>query len=282
MNPIAKRMYALNEAFWKENTPEEQWRKLLTGADPRLGRGRLVFKRLPSNPRCRFCNAPFRGLGAPLMRLIGRGPSAFNPLFCAICLDEAPVGGAEIELTMLFADIRGSTALAEKMNPMGYSQLIDRFFSAATQVLIQTNALINRLVGDQVIALYLPGFAGPEHAALAVAAAKALLEATGHTDARAPWIPVGIGVQTGSAFVGKVGQSGVTDITVLGDGANVAARLSSQAKAGEILISTATCAAAGLAGEGLQSSMVELKGRSEPMEVWSLSPRSARNTLNVN
>jgi adenylate cyclase len=271
MNPIAKRMYAVNQAFWQENTAEEQWRKLLVGADPRLGRGRLVFKRLPSNPRCRFCNAPFRGLGAPLMRLIGRGPSALNPLFCAICLDEAPVGGAEIELTMLFADIRGSTALAEKMSPMRYSQLIDRFFSTATEVLIQTDALINRLVGDQVIALYLPGFAGADHAARAVAAAKELLGATGHTDAAGPWIPVGIGIQTGLAFVGKVGQSGVTDITVLGDGANVAARLSSRARAGEILMSAATYAAAGLAGEGLQPRVLELKGRSEPMEVWSHS-----------
>ena len=140
MNPIARHMRGVNEAFWKEDTPEEQWRKLLIGSDPRLGRGRMVFKRIPRDPRCRFCNAPFRGVGAPLMRLSGRSPSPMNPLFCGICLDDAPVGGAEIELSMLFADIRGSTGLAEKMSPMRYSQLIDRFFSTATKVLIQRDA----------------------------------------------------------------------------------------------------------------------------------------------
>lgn len=269
MNPIAKRMLEINTQFWNEDSPEEQWRKLLTGSDPRVGSGRRVLKRIPSDPRCRFCNAPFHGPGAPLMRLIGRSPSSLNPLFCGICLDEAPVGGAEIELSMLFADIRGSTSLAESMSPMRFSKLIDRFFSTATTVLIDTNALINRLVGDQVIALYIPGFAGLDHAAIAVNAAKVLLEATGHANSEGPWIPVGVGIQTGVAFVGKVGQSGMTDITVLGDGANVAARLSSQARAGEILISGATYVAAGLAGSMLESRTLELKGKSEPMEVWS-------------
>ena len=203
------------------------------------------------------------------MRLIGRSPSSLNPLFCGMCLDGSPVGGAEIELSMLFADIRGSTSLAETMSPMHFSKLIDRFFSTATNVLIQTNALINRLIGDQAIALYLPGFAGTEHAAIAIKAAKDLLEATGHTDPQGPWIPVGVGIQTGVAFVGKVGQSGVTDITVLGDGANVAARLASQARAGEILMSATTYATAGLADGELEALTLELKGKSEPMEVWS-------------
>jgi class 3 adenylate cyclase len=76
------------------------------------------------------------------------------------------------------------------------------------------------------------------------------------------------GPHTDVAFVCKVGQAGVTDLTVLGDGANVAARLSSLAQAGEVLISGATFASAGLTGEGLESRILELKGRSEPMEVW--------------
>src|SRR5678816_28693 len=91
---------------------------------------------------------------------------------------------------------------------------------------------------SQVIGLYIPGFAGAEHRALAIQAAQDLLHATGHSPTTEPWIPVGIGIHTGVAFVGSVGNAGVaTDITVLGDAANTAARFSSSAKAGEILLS---------------------------------------------
>jgi adenylate cyclase len=120
-----------------------------------------------------------------------------------------------------------------------------------------------------VIALYLPGFAGPQHAALAVEAGVALLRATGHTRPEGPWIPVGVGVHTGQAFVGKVGHEGVTDFTVLGDAANVAARLSSLATAGEILISEAAAHAAKLVLEQAEIRLLELKGRSEPLKVWT-------------
>ena len=83
-----------------------------------------------------------------------------NPSFCGLCLETAPVGGAEIELTMLFADVRGSTSLAEGMGAAEFSDVIQRFFSASTRVLVKTNALIDRLIGDEVIALFIPGFVG--------------------------------------------------------------------------------------------------------------------------
>jgi adenylate cyclase len=269
-NPLAKTVFKLFTDFWTKYPPDDQWRMVLEGTDPAMRRYRHILSFVPANPRCKFCNAPFRGPGATMMRMVGRGQSKLNPKFCSICLETIPPGGAEIELTMLFADIRGSTTLAEGMAPSEFGSLINRFYVAATDVLIHSDALIDRLIGDQVIGLYLPAFAGKEHGAAALAAARQLLQVTGHGDPAGSWIPVGVGVHTGTAFVGKVGKDSVTDITVLGDAANVAARLSSQARAGEILFSEATRIGAGWPAEGLEPRRLELKGRSESLDAWAM------------
>jgi adenylate cyclase len=171
---------------------------------------------------------------------------------------------------MLFADIRGSTTLAEKMSPTEFGQLISRFFAVASDVITRSLALLDRLVGDQVIGLYIPGFAGDEHKALAIHAAQELLRTTGHGLEMEPWIPVGVGVHTGVAFVGSVGDAGVaTDITVLGDAANTAARLSSNAAVGEILISE-NAMIPELNSDQLEKRSLQLKGKSQPVNVYVL------------
>ena len=255
-------------AFYGKN--ERWWRELLSGGNPALPfrHFRRFFGILPDNPRCKFCHGPYEGPGSVLMRLIGKRPSGLTPQLCNQCEAMARnlPGGAEIELTMMFADIRGSTTLAEEMAPMAYSQLINRFFVAATEVLVNTHSLVDRLVGDQVVGLYVPGFAGRRHAQLAVEGARELLLRTGHADADGPWVPVGIGVHTDVAFMGAVGtEGGATDITVLGDAPNTAARLSSSAAAGEILVSEAAFLAAGLDGTDMQRRELTLKGKQKPV-----------------
>ncbi len=244
---------------------ERWWRALLLGDNPALPFRRLrrIFTALPTSPRCKFCHVPFHGPIAPLMRSLGKRPSRLTPELCLQCEAFAKriVGGAEIELSMLFADIRGSTSLAEMMSPTEFGHLISRFFAAASEVLINTHALVDRLVGDQVVGLYVPGFAGKGHARQAVTAATSLLRATGHENQ--PWIPIGIGVHTDIAFVGSVGkEGGATDITVLGDAPNVAARLASAAAAGEVLISQKALSAASIESRGLERRDLELKGKS--------------------
>jgi adenylate cyclase len=176
-------------------------------------------------------------------------------------------GGTELEISMLFVDVRGSTGMAEGMSPASFGQLMNRFYKAATDVLIRTDAVIDKLVGDEVIGLYLPLFTGPNHARPAVLAAKELLVATGHAEAEGPWLPIGIGVHTGLAFVGTVGgaEGTVTDITALGDNVNVTARLASVAAPGEALISEAAYAAGGVDFGELVSRQLELKGKSAPI-----------------
>jgi adenylate cyclase len=176
-------------------------------------------------------------------------------------------GGTELEISMLFVDVRGSTGLAERMTAGDFGQLMNRFYKVATDVLIRTDAIIDKFVGDEVIGLYLPIFTGPDHARPALVAARELLVATGHTHEEGPWLPIGIGVHTGPVFVGTVSGSedSVTDITALGDNVNVAARLASLAAPGEALISEVAYAAGGADLGDLERRQLDLKGRNEPV-----------------
>jgi adenylate cyclase len=252
---------------------EEFWRSYLTtGEHKGERRQRQFFRLLPGTPRCKNCYAPFHGAGSVVVKVFfGKQPSKLNPQLCNVCerFAHQHQGGVEIELSMLFADVRGSTTLAETMNPTEYSRLINRFYSTATEIMVHTDALIDKIIGDQVAGMYVPGFAGQEHARRAIEAAQDILRATGHQAPEGPWIQLGVGVHTGTAFVGSLGsEQGTTDITVLGDAANVAARLSTNAGIGEILVSDSAYSSAGIDLGGLEKRVLELKGKSEPLPVW--------------
>src|SRR5687768_5571408 len=254
-----------------EPTPEEEWYKMLTEGEPIPRHLYHLNGLLPSDPRCKLCAAPFKSWGGFIMHLLGRDQSRYNPRFCEKCKVFEHPGGAEVPLTMLFADVRGSTTLAEQMSARDFGRLINRFYSVASHVLIQTDAMVDRLMGDEAIGLYIPGFAGPEHPRRAIEAAQELLRLTGHRDARGPWLPVGIGVHTGLAFVGIVGNEASTmDFTALGDNVNITARLASEAGPGEILISEAAFTAAHLQLGDLERRQLELKRKSEPIGVYVL------------
>ena len=248
---------------------DDKWYRMLTEGESGIRRFRHVLGLLPSSPRCKICNSPFKGVGGTLMHMLGRDQSRYNPRYSEPCGQFENPGGAEVILTMLFADVRGSTALAEQMTPLEFSGLMNRFYAVATDVLVRTDAMVDRLVGDEVIGLYLPGMAGQEHSRKAIKAAQNLLRLTGHRDRKGPWIPVGVGVHTGIAYVGVVGggQDNPTDFTALGDNVNITARLASQARPGEILISDAANAAAGLNLGHLQQQQLELKGKRDSIGV---------------
>lgn len=245
------------------------WNEVLTGRHPGLRRGRRFYRLLPTDPRCKLCNAPFRGPGGAIVRLIGKGRSPKNPNFCSDCLAKTPLGGAEVEVSMLFADVRGSTALAESMSPSEFASLLNGFYETATQALLAKDALVDRFVGDEVIGLFIPGYSGPRHAALAISAAKQLLH---QVRAGTPPVPLGIGVHTGWTFVGMVGgESGVAELAALGDAMNTAARITAEASEGEILASEAACDAAGLRLDDYERRELRLKGKADPVAVRVIS-----------
>jgi class 3 adenylate cyclase len=253
------------------------WYKILTGGDPVIRQGRTIHGLIPSNPRCVSCHTPFGGIGGALARigLYGSRPSAKNPRFCTACeaFNLKYPGGAEVVLTMLFVDVRGSTTIAEKMEAPEFSRLMNRFYEATIHVLVQADAFIDKLVGDEVTALFVPGYAGQEHARRAVEAGQALLRVTGHGEPDGPWIPVGVGIHTGTAWVGSIAgaRGAASDFTALGDNVNIAARLASIARQGEVLVSEATSNAAQITTEGLEKRELDLKGKSEPVTVIVLN-----------
>jgi adenylate cyclase len=251
-----------------DHATEEFWRDFLSRGDANERKLRGVLKRLPSDPRCMLCAAPFSGPGASVMRMIGKRPSDKNPTMCTTCFDfmSKHHGGAEIECSFLFADVRGSTALAESMSASGFRGLLDRFYGIATREVVAHDGSIEKFVGDEVVAMYFPLLSGNQHTERAVATAKALFEATGHGRPEAPWLPLGAGVHTGPAWVGAVGDGERTDLTALGDTVNTTARLASVAGIGEILVSAAAAEASGLE-PGLEHRSLELKGKARPTDV---------------
>jgi adenylate cyclase len=172
-----------------------------------------------------------------LVALFGFTPSRKNPNLCVTCCEKMPPGGAEADIAVLFADVRGSTALGEKLAPSEYAKLLNRFYRTATEVLIRHDAIIDKLIGDEVMALFIKGICGPEYHRRAVDAASALLHAVGYGQPNGPWLALGGAVHSGMTYVGNVGGEGVVDFTALGDTVNTASRLASVAAAGEILIS---------------------------------------------
>jgi adenylate cyclase len=250
---------------------ERFWHDFLTRGDSLERRARRVLRALPHDPRCQLCAAPFNGPAAPLMRLIGKRPADKNPRVCQSCFDFIAKhhGGAEIDATFLFADIRGSTALAERMSPAEFHALLDRFYAVASNVVFEHDGSVDKFVGDELVAMFFPLHTGPDHVARAVETAEALLEATGHDDPAGPWVPVGAGVHTGLAWVGAVGDEAHTELTALGDTVNTTARLASAAAAGEVLVTAPAATAAGL-DPRLERRSLDLKGKEAPTEVVSL------------
>lgn len=251
--------------------PEEWWRDYLTHGSPLERRARGVMKLIPSSPRCQLCAAPFAGPGAPVMRLVGRARSPSSPNMCNACstfmIEHR--GGAEIEGTMLFADVRGSTTLAESMSPHEFRDRMDRFYTVASETVFDYDGTVDKFVGDELVAMFVPLLTGERHSARAVEAAQALLRATGHEDAAGPWLPVGAGVNTGRAWFGAVGDGDHTELTALGDVVNVTARLAAAAAAGEVLVTAWSAQAAGL-DPTLPHRVLELKGKQDSTEVVAL------------
>jgi adenylate cyclase len=226
-----------------------------------------VMRHLPTEPRCRLCKAPFGGMGGRVMRRFGFGPSRKNPSLCNTCFERAPMGGVEMEVGVLFTDVRGFTALAEDMAPKGVAGLLNRFYASASDILSRS-AIVDKLVGDEVMALYLPHlFAHDGWEDDMLRDARDLLAAVGYGSDGDPWLRLGVGLDVGRAYVGNVGSGEVKDFTALGDVVNTAARLQSWATAGQIVLSERLFGRLSDVPSGTTSASLVLKGKREPEPV---------------
>lgn len=251
-------------------------RSFLAGDEKSMTLARGLFKRLPSSPHCKLCAAPFTGPGGVVLSLLGFSRFPGNPMICNVCIGglqkKFGVMGAEIPVSLLFADIRGSTGIGERMRPVEFRAYLDRFYKITSAAVLDHNGVVDKFVGDEVIGLFFAGISGPGHAAAAIGSARSLLEGVGRASASPEGpIPVGAAVHTGEAYVGSTGVDGaVNDFTALGDVVNTTARLAGAAEAGELLVSLDATAAADLDAANLRQRTINVRGRSLPIDVVSI------------
>ncbi|SPM28520.1 adenylate/guanylate cyclase domain-containing protein [Mycobacterium terramassiliense] len=240
------------------------WETVLTDGHASLVRARRAFRYLPSAPRCKLCNNPFGGPVGRLFAAAGFRRSRKNPNLCERCCDALPRGGAEVDIAVLFADVRGSMALGDGRAAADFAALLNRFYTAATQTLLRHDAVIDKLIGDEVMAFFVRGISGPRYRQRAVAAGGDLLKAVGYGTPGGPWLDVGVAVNAGVAYVGNVGGA-VVDFTALGSPVNAAARMQQHAAGGELLV------AGGVADDllaGMRRRTLDLRGQHAPVDVF--------------
>jgi adenylate cyclase len=246
--------------------PQQRWNAVLTDGHASLVRARRLFRYLPSAPRCKMCNNPFGGPAGRLLAAAGFSPSRKNPNLCSRCCDALPAGGSEVDIAILFADVRGSAALGRRGDATEFAALLNRFYIAATRTLLRHDAVIDKLIGDEVMAFFVRGISGPEYRSRAVAAGTDLLRAVGYGSQDGPWLELGVAVNAGVAFVGNVGGS-VVDFTALGDPVNVSARMQQHAAGGELLV------ASGVADDLMMEAprrQLGLRGYGSPLDAYVL------------
>jgi adenylate cyclase len=185
------------------------------------------------------------------------------------------VGGAEVEVSVLFADVRGSTELAERTSTAHFRRLIEQFYEIAARAIDRHDGYIDKFLGDGVMALFIPVLTGENHPGRAIDCALEVLEMARRPNLVAGGVEIGAGVHTGSAFVGVVGVGDRLDFTALGDTVNVAARLGSLAGRGELVVSRVAWERAGR-GAGDEVRSVEVSGRRAPLDVVIVRPAVSR------
>ena len=251
-----------------KKSAEERWRGILTEHH------RSPLSRLPHAPRCAMCGVPFEGIGGALARAVGYRRWKKNPTLCNQCVTHLPDGGLEVDVAIMFADLRGSTSLGEQMEPTAFADLLNRFYRVAIDVLSPHRAIIDKMIGDEVMAFFV-SLGSEQYRASAVAAATELMRRFSEVLPEEETPRLGIGLHAGLAYVGKVGEGEVSDFTALGDTINAAARLQAEAKAGEIIMSEQLYESVAAAYPDLERRVLQLRGREEPMAVRILDAGAA-------
>ena len=271
MGRVARRRMrkAARKANGEPLSPEDWEVFFELATDPAELRLKRFMCALPSSPRCGVCGAPFAGIGGRLIRPLGYRQSRKCPQLCATCVEASPPGGMTMRTGVLFADIRGFTSISERSDPAAVSAMLRRFYAAAEDVLFP-DALIDKLIGDEVMALYLPyGRLREDAAAVMLEHARLLLTAVGYGGRDGPFAEVGVGLDYGEAFVGNVGGGSYSDFTAIGDVVNVAARLQGEAAGGEIVASARLVERLDpIPGEPIE---LALKGKAEPVAAYRIA-----------
>lgn len=238
----------------------EPWDRLRAQIE-RLGR-------IGTARRCKVCGLSIRGpLGFVNRAVWGVTPLSKHPDLCNVCR----VGERLLEVTILFADARGFTTYAEGHQPDQVVQALNAMFQSCSDILLRHDALVDKLMGDAVMAVFGAPIIREDHPRQAVAAALAIQRQATHLFPP-DWegACVRVGINSGAAFVGRVGSDDVKDYTAVGDVVNVAQRLQSEAEPGETLVAESAYAQVRDDYPNAERRVLSVKGRTEPVVAYAL------------
>lgn len=185
--------------------------------------------------------------------------------------DQAGLGGAITEVTVLMADLRGFTAFAESASPHEVVSMLNTYYGAVVPVILEEGGTVTQFVGDAVLAIWGAPVRQHDHALRAARAGLALRAvvddaAAGHAE----WPRFRVGINTGPALVGNIGAVQMRHFTAIGDTVNLAVRLQSLAQPGQVVIGPGTSEALGPAARVGESGRVKVKGKREPVRICVL------------
>jgi class 3 adenylate cyclase/CheY-like chemotaxis protein len=201
--------------------------------------------------------------------------SSYVPRRVAEKLAAGEVSQEELEVTVLFSDIRGFSTIAERLSAREIAEIVGKHLTAMAEIVNEHGGMIDKFQGDSVMVVFGAPDPLPDHAeralrcAIAMQSRQAELNAEGWGTQALEGLHIGVGVNTGLVIAGAVGGGGRLEYTVIGDAVNIAERLQSEAEGGEIVASASTITAAnGVDAESIGPRYV--KGREEPVEVYRI------------
>jgi class 3 adenylate cyclase len=266
---------ALSSGPWPENVYEHAV-DLTVGSEPV---GVIEFARMGGEFRSRD-TAIFETLAAEIGIALenGRLYSQLDGLFRAYLSPDvadtlradpsrAELGGTLVELTALFADLRGFTTFSESTDPATVTETLNRYFGLAVPVIFRHGGTLVQFMGDALLAVFDAPTPRPDHA---FRAARAAIEIQDAISDEGPGPRFRIGINTGTALVGNVGSAEMRSFTVVGDAINVASRLETWAEAGQVVIGEETYRSISDRVTVTELGALELKGKTEPITAYQL------------
>ena len=192
-------------------------------------------------------------------------------------IDNLGLGGKKAVVTVLFSDIRGFTSMSETMPAEQVSQILNEYFTEMEPIITKYNGIINKFIGDAVMAIFGEPIQDKNHALNAVKCGYEMLMKVKELQKKwaeegKPKIDIGIGINTGEVFVGNIGSVNRMEYTVIGDTVNLASRLESYNKVykTKMLISSSTYEQTKSILDVIRISDVEIRGKSHKMDIYEV------------
>lgn len=181
------------------------------------------------------------------------------------------LGGSVVELTALFADLRGFTSFSEQTDPVEVMEMLNRYFGLAVPTILRNGGTVVQFIGDALLAVFDAPTPGPDHAFRAVRSAMSMQAAIESLEGRADdWPRFRVGINTGYALIGNIGSAEFRSFNVVGDAVNTAARFEAAAEPGTVVVGGPTHALVADRVEATSLGHLDLKGKERPMEAWRI------------